>query len=186
MDLKDTKTFENLKAALAGESIARNKYTYFAEAARRDGYEKVAKELEAMAVNEMTHARFWFECINGKPGDVLTNLKIAMQGELEEWNSMYPAFAKQAREEGLEEVAVMFDNVAAIEKTHEERFMKLFLEIKKAEEGGKAADDSKEDTEPEKPKVGYRCVFCGATFPNRPDVCSVCEAIGSFDRVEVK
>lgn len=184
MELKDTQTFKNLKAALAGESMARNKYTYFSQAARHDGADKVADEFEAMAVNEMTHARFWFELVNGKPGDIFENLKNAMAGEMDEWKNMYPEFAKTAREEGFEEIAVMFENVAAIEKTHEERFMKLFLEMKnpdlvKADKGSvSSGGESKK-----KPDEGYRCVFCGATYPDRLDVCPVCKAIGAFDHI---
>ncbi|KMZ54290.1 rubrerythrin family protein [Dorea sp. D27] len=185
MDLKDSKTYENLKTALSGESLARNKYTYFAQAARRDGHEHIAEELEAMAVNEMTHARFWFELIYGKPVDVLTNLQIAMKGEYDEWNSMYPEFAKKAREEGFEDIAVMFEHVASIEKSHEERFMKLFIEAKKSESSADQEPAAPAEEVPSAPEYGYRCVFCGAVFPNRPDVCSVCKAIGSFDHVEV-
>lgn len=185
MDLKDSKTYENLKTALSGESLARNKYTYFAQAARRDGHEHIAEELEAMAVNEMTHARFWFELVFGRPGDVLANLQIAMKGEYDEWNSMYPEFAKKAREEGFEDIAVMFEHVASIEKSHEERFMKLFIEAKKPESNERSKTVTTSEEAPPAPKYGYRCVFCGAVFPERPDVCSVCKAIGSFDHVEV-
>lgn len=190
MELKDTKTLANLKAALAGESMARNKYTYFAQAARQEGLDKVADEFEAMAVNEMTHAKFWFELVHGKPGDVFANLKSAMQGELDEWKSMYPEFAKTAREEGLDDIAVMFDNVASIEKSHEERFMKLFMELKSAEakkEGNSNKAEKSEEAAPKKKAEDeYRCVFCGATFSDRLDVCPVCKAIGAFDLVGTK
>lgn len=186
MELNESKTYENLKAALSGESLARNKYTYFADAARRDGHDHIAAELEAMAVNEMTHARFWFELIYGKPGDVLTNLQAAMKGEYDEWNRMYPEFAKKAREEGFEDIAVMFEHVASIEKSHEERFMKLFIEHKKSINDAAEETAPPEEDNPAAPKYGYRCVFCGAVFPERPDVCSVCKAIGSFDHIEVR
>lgn len=147
MDLKESKTLINLNTAFVGESKARNKYTYFAQAARRDGQEKVARALESMAVNEMTHAKFWFELINGKPEDVLTNLKNVMQDELEEWMNMYPGFAKTAREEGFEDIAIMFEHVAAIEKSHEERFMKLFIEVKN-EENQKESSPKAENIQP--------------------------------------
>ena len=116
MDLKNSKTRENLLKALAGESIARNKYTYFAQAARHSGSEEIADAFEQMAKNEMMHAKFWFEALYGKPGTPGECLMQAAQGEYGEWHDMYPAFARQAREEGLEELAVMFEKVAAIER----------------------------------------------------------------------
>ena len=106
MDIKDTKTAENLRKALAGESIARNKYTYFAQAARASGDEEAAAAFEQMAKNEMMHAKFWFELLYGKPGDTRECLTQAAMGEYSEWHDMYPDFAAQAREEGLEEIAV--------------------------------------------------------------------------------
>ena len=103
MDLKNSKTRENLLKALAGESIARNKYTYFAQAARHSGSEEIADAFEQMAKNEMMHAKFWFEALYGKPGTPGECLMQAAQGEYGEWHDMYPAFARQAREEGLED-----------------------------------------------------------------------------------
>lgn len=176
MGIKDTKTFENLKMALAGESIARNKYTYFAAAARANGNEDIAVAFEEMAKNEMTHARFWFEQIYGKPTSTEECLLKAAQGEYEEWHRMYPEFAKQAREDGLEQLAIMFEHVAAIEKHHEQQFMKLFSNLKQ----GSASVSVEEHEE----KTGYRCQFCGAVFDNRPDVCEVCQAIGAFDFIK--
>ena len=99
MDIKDTKTAENLRKALAGESIARNKYTYFAQAARASGDEEAAAAFEQMAKNEMMHAKFWFELLYGKPGDTRECLTQAAMGEYSEWHDMYPDFAAQAREE---------------------------------------------------------------------------------------
>ena len=101
MEFKNTKTAENLQKALAGESIARNKYTYFAQAARANGDDKVADAFERMAKNEMMHARFWFEQLFGKPTDTKECLMQAAQGEYSEWFQMYPEFARQAREEAL-------------------------------------------------------------------------------------
>ena len=110
MELKDTKTAENLRKALAGESIARNKYTYFAQAARANGDDAVAGAFEQMALNEMMHARFWYEQLFGRPSETKACLLQAAQGEYMEWHSMYPEFARQAREDGLEELAAMFGN----------------------------------------------------------------------------
>lgn len=182
MELKGTKTEQNLKAALAGESIARNKYTYFANQARKEGNEELAAMFERLAVNESTHARFWYTAIHGAIQDSTTNLRIAAAGELEEWSKMYPEFAKTAREEGFEDLAIMFEHVADIEKNHEKQFMETLMKMsaKKPAPAAEAAPVPKAEgikTE----KVGYRCVFCGATFDQRPDVCPVCEAIGSFE-----
>ena len=102
MNLAGTKTAENLQTALAGESIARNKYSYFAQTARSNGDEEVAAAFERMAKNEMMHARFWYEQLFGTPGDTEECLEQAAQGECDEWSRMYPEFARQAREEGLE------------------------------------------------------------------------------------
>ena len=107
MELKHSKTEANLQKALAGESIARNKYTYFAQAARENGQPEIAAAFEQMAQNEMMHAKFWFERLYGKPGDVKECLTQAAQGEYAEWREMYPAFAQQAREEVMEDLGVM-------------------------------------------------------------------------------
>lgn len=177
MSLENTKTAENLRAALAGESIARNKYTYFAQAARDCGNTAVAEAFEQMAKNEMMHAKFWFEQIYGKPSDITECLTQAAQGEYMEWHDMYPGFAQQAREDGLEELAVMFEKVAAIERSHENRFMTLLAELSRTP-ASPAVPATKEKRE------GYRCQFCGAVFDGRPDVCDTCGAIGAFEYVE--
>lgn len=177
MDVKGTKSETNLRAALSGESMARNKYTYFAMAARKEGLEDVAQAFERMAKNEMMHAKFWFEYLYGEPKDTLSNLKNAAQGEFSEWRSMYPSFAKQAREDGLEELAVMFEHVAAIERDHERQFMELCMKLTTGAKGGQQAEMPPAKNE----KPGYRCMFCGATYEERPDVCTVCHAIGSFE-----
>lgn len=195
MGIQNTKTEENLRKALAGESIARNKYTYFAQAARENGDEEVAFAFEQMAKNEMMHARFWFEQLYGKPGDTKTCLLQAARGEYDEWQDMYPSFAKQAREDGLEELATMFERVASIERSHESRFMTLLAKLKKADPAvapsSAPAAEAAEDEEagevvsaPRQKAQGYRCQFCGATFDERPDVCEVCGAIGAFDFVD--
>lgn len=183
MDIKDTKTAENLRKALAGESIARNKYTYFAAAARACGDEEVAAAFEEMAINEMTHAKFWFEQLYGKPTATKDCLIKAAHGEYEEWHNMYPAFAAQARAEGLNELALMFEHVAEIEKNHENRFMTLLAKLCSSDPKKVTTDDHKEPVA-RKQKVGYRCLFCGATFSERHDVCCICGAIGSFEHTE--
>ena len=183
MDIKGTQTAENLRKALAGESIARNKYTYFAMAARANGDEEMAAAFEQMAQNEMMHARFWFELLYGKPTDTVGCLTQAAMGEYSEWHDMYPGFAAQARAEGLEDVAVMFEKVADIERSHENRFMTLLAQLSQiAPEQARAP--ASEESAPRKKKTGYRCQFCGAIFEHRPDVCGTCGAIGSFDYVE--
>lgn len=183
MDLKNTKTAENLRKALAGESIARNKYTYFAAAARACGDEEIAAAFEEMAINEMTHAKFWFEQLYGKPSATKDCLIKAAHGEYEEWHNMYPAFARQAREEGLEELATMFDHVAEIERNHENRFMTMLAKLCSTDPKTVTTEDHKEPVVRVK-KSGYRCQFCGATFENRPDYCRTCGAIGSFEHAE--
>lgn len=187
MGLKNTKTEENLKKALAGESIARNKYSYYAQAARANGDDAVADAFEEMARNEMAHARIWFELLYGKPGDTASCLMKSASGEYEEWYSMYPAFAAQARADGLEEIAQKFEHVAAIERNHDNRFMTLLSNLKKTDPAKStlpAAPGKPEAPATRTKKSGYRCQFCGATFDSRPDVCRVCGAIGAFEYAE--
>lgn len=183
MDIKNTKTAENLRKALAGESIARNKYTYFAMAARANGDEEAAAAFEQMAKNEMMHAKFWFELLYGKPTDTVDCLTQAAMGEYSEWHDMYPGFAAQARAEGLEDVAVMFEKVADIERSHENRFMTLLAKLAQAAPE-QASAPAQEKPAPRQKKTGYRCQFCGAVFEERPDLCDVCQAIGAFELVD--
>ena len=178
MNLKDSKTRENLLKALAGESIARNKYTYFAQAARQSGSEEIGEAFEQMAKNEMMHARFWFEALYGKPGTPGECLMQAAQGEYGEWHDMYPGFARQAREEGLEDLAVMFEKVAAIERSHENRFLTLLAEL------SQKTTRPTPSPAPQEKRQGYRCQFCGAIMEQRPDVCDTCGAIGAFELVD--
>ncbi len=183
MPLKGTKTEENLLKALAGESIARNKYTYYAQVARENGDTHIAEAFEQMAKNEMMHARFWFEALYGKPESTDACLMQAAQGEYGEWHDMYPAFAGQARADGLEELAVMFEKVAAIERSHENRFLTLLA--KRISAGQEApAPQTPAKPAPKEKREGWRCQFCGAVFQKRPDVCGVCKAIGAFEYVE--
>jgi len=124
-ELKGTKTLANLEAAFAGESQARNKYTYFASAAKKEGYEQIASIFEETANNEKEHAKIWFKLIHDGVGSTMENLKAAAEGEHYEWTSMYPEFAKDAKEEGFDRIAKLFEMVAAIEKEHDGRYEKL-------------------------------------------------------------
>lgn len=178
MNIKGTQTEKNLWAAFSGESVARNKYLFFAEQARKEGNNEVADLFERMAQNEGVHGKMLFNRLNGIQ-DSAANLQSAITGEYGEWTSMYPDFAKKAREEGFEEIAMLFDNIAKIEKDHEFRFMTALSKL--------YAKDKAPIEEPRKKErtvtaTGYRCIFCGAVFEERPDVCSVCEAIGSFEK----
>ncbi len=133
MELKGSKTEANLWAAFAGESQARNKYTYYASKAKKDGYEQIAALFEETANNEKEHAKLWFKILNGgEIPDTITNLKDAAAGENYEWTDMYKTMAEEAREEGFDHIAFLFEGVAAIEKEHEERYRKLVENI----EGG--------------------------------------------------
>ena len=126
MELKGSKTEANLMAAFAGESQARNKYTYYASQARKDGYEQIAAIFEETANNEKEHAKMWFkELHGGNIPSTLENLKAAANGENYEWTEMYKEFAEVAREEGFDSIAYLFEEVAKIEKNHEERYLKL-------------------------------------------------------------
>jgi len=139
MELKGSKTEANLWAAFAGESQARNKYTYFASAAKKEGYEQIAAIFKATAKNEKEHAKLWFKQLGGI-GTTAENLKHAAEGEKYEWTEMYAEFAQTAKEEGFTEIARLFTSVAEIEKEHEERYMKLLGNVEnnlvfEAEEG---------------------------------------------------
>lgn len=128
MELKGSKTEQNLWTAFAGESQARNKYTYFASAAKKEGYEQIAAIFEETANNEKEHAKLWFKALN-ELGDTATNLKHAAEGEHYEWTDMYAEFAKVAREEGFLKLAFQFEAVGKIEKTHEERYLALLKNV---------------------------------------------------------
>ncbi len=132
MNLEGTKTAQNLLTAFAGESQARNKYTYFASAARNEGYEQIADFFEMTADNEKAHAKIWFKLLGGI-NNTKENLKAAAGGENSEWTEMYPEFAKTAKEEGLDSIAKLFELVANIEKEHEERFKALLSNIENGE-----------------------------------------------------
>ena len=130
-DLKGSKTEQNLMTAFAGESMARNKYTYFASQAKKDGYVQIAEIFEETAANEKEHAKMWFKLLcGGFIPATMENLAAAAAGENEEWTQMYADFAKVAKEEGFDQIAAWFEGVAAIEKEHEERYLKLLENIK--------------------------------------------------------
>lgn len=162
-NLMGTKTFDNLLAAFAGESQARNKYTYFASKAKKDGYVQIAKIFEETAANEKEHAKIWYKILEGI-ADTKTNLGNAAEGEEYEWTEMYPTFAKEAREEGFEEIAKLFEMVADIEKEHEARYRQLISNI----EGGLVFSRDGDRV--------WQCSNCGHIIvgPAAPDVCPVC------------
>ena len=163
-NLIGTKTFDNLMEAFAGESQARNKYTYFASKARKDGYVQIAKIFEETAANEKEHAKIWYKILGGVH-DTKDNLEIAADGEQYEWQEMYPDFAKTAREEGFADIANLFEMVAAIEKEHEARYRKLIANI----EGGLVFSRDGDRV--------WECGNCGHIVigPAAPDVCPVCD-----------
>lgn len=184
MELKGTRTEKNIKAALAGESIARNKYTYYAAQARKEGHPEVADLFERMAGNESIHAKIWYTNLNGPIKESMENLRSAASGEFKEWSDMYPEFAQVAREEGFEHLAVLFERVAEIEKAHEKQFMEAMVQLSKQMRVASAQAQpvaEEEEEEQFQEKQGYRCIFCGAVYEDRLDVCPVCEAIGSFE-----
>ncbi len=165
MELKGSKTEKNLQKAFAGESQARNKYTYFASQADKEGYKQIAEIFLETANNEKEHAKMWFKALNGgKVDSTLENLLAAAAGENEEWTSMYKEMAEDARAEGFESLAVAFEGVAAIEKRHEERYRKLAEAVKNATVYKKTE------------KVVWICRNCGHIHvgDTAPMVCPVC------------
>jgi len=165
-DLKGTKTEQNLMYAFAGESQARNKYTYFASKAKKEGYEQIAAIFEETAGNEKEHAKIWFKLLcGGEVPDTAANLKAAAAGEHEEWTEMYARMAKEAKEEGFDKIAYLFSAVADVEKEHEERYLAL---LKNVEEN--AVFSKKE-------KSVWICRNCGylADAANAPSLCPVCD-----------
>lgn len=163
-DLKGSKTLANLMAAFAGESQAYTKYTYYASKARKDGYVQIAEIFEETAGNEKEHAKLWFKLIHGGIGKTLDNLEDAAAGENYEWTDMYAGFAKVAREEGFDSIAKLFDGVAAVEKQHEARYLKLAGNIKEGIVFSKDGD------------AVWQCINCGHIEIGKkaPDVCPVC------------
>lgn len=176
-DLKGTKTEANLMAAFAGESEARNKYTYYASKARKDGYVQIAQLFEETAANEKEHAKIWFKLLHGGSiASTLENLKDGAEGENYEWSEMYPTFAKEAREEGFDEIADLFEGVAAIEKEHEARYKKLLANVENGLVFSKEGD------------VIWECGNCGhiCIGQKAPEVCPVCKHPQSYFRVKAE
>lgn len=177
MELKGSKTEANLMAAFAGESQARNKYTYYASKAKKEGYEQIAAIFEETANNEKEHAKLWFKALhNGDVPDTLTNLKDAASGENFEWTDMYKEFAETAKEEGFNDIARLFQQVGEIEKHHEERYLKLVenmgneLVFKRGEE-----------------KV-WICRNCGHITVGKvaPTICPVCKHPQSYMEIKAE
>ncbi|MEE0699372.1 MAG: rubrerythrin family protein [Bacilli bacterium] len=177
MELKGSKTEKNLMEAFAGESQARNKYTYFASKAKKDGYEQIADIFQKTADNEKEHAKIWFKLLNGgEIGSTEENLKAAAAGENYEWTDMYAKFAKEAKEEGFDHIAYLFEEVAKIEKEHEERYVTLLgnvednLVFKKGEE------------------TVWICRNCGHVYVGKeaPKVCPVCVHPQSYFEMRAK
>ena len=175
MELKGTKTEQNLRTAFSGESEARNKYTYFASVAKKEGYEQIAALFLKTAENEKEHAKLWFKALQGI-GDTKANLESAAAGENYEWTEMYAQFAKDAEEEGFTELAAQFKMVAAIEKSHEERYRALLnnVELQKVFEKADA--------------VIWECRNCGHLVIGKkaPEICPTCKHPKSYFEVHAE
>ncbi len=175
MELKGTKTEKNLWAAFAGESQARNKYTYFASVAKKEGYEQISAIFQKTADNEKEHAKMWFKEL-GELGDTAKNLLAAAEGENYEWTDMYATFAKEAEEEGFTALAAKFRMVAAIEKSHEERYRALLNNVEM-----QAVFAKSEETM-------WECRNCGHLVIGKkaPEVCPVCAHPKSYFEVRAE
>ncbi len=174
--LKGTKTEKNLMTAFAGESEARNKYTYYASKAKKDGYVQIAALFEETANNEKEHAKLWYKLLHGGIGSTAENLLDAALGEHYEWTEMYATFAKEAREEGFETIAKLFEGVAAIEKEHEERYRKLLENVQGDLVFSKDGD------------VIWQCINCGHIYVGQkaPELCPVCAHPQSYFQVKAE
>ena len=176
-ELKGSKTEQNLMTAFAGESQARNKYTYFASKAKKDGYVQIAKIFEETANNEKEHAKLWFKLLcGGEIPDTAENLAAAAEGENYEWTDMYKEFAAVAKEEGFDRIAYLFSAVGEIEKAHEERYRKLLANVKDGLVFSKDGDTI------------WECANCGHICVGKkaPEVCPVCAHPKSFFAVRAE
>lgn len=175
-ELKGSRTEANLMAAFAGESQARNKYTYYASKAKKEGYNQIAAIFEETAANEKEHAKMWFKLVHGGIGSTAENLKDAAAGENYEWTDMYAQFAKEAREEGFDHIAELFEGVAKIEKEHEERYRKLVANLEKGEVFRKPDI------------VVWQCANCGHIHvaAEAPEVCPVCSHPKAYFQVKAE
>ena len=173
-NLKGTKTEANLMTAFTGESMARNKYTYYAAKAKEEGYEQIANIFLETARNEMEHAKLWYKFLHeGEIADTMTNLRDAAAGENDEWTDMYASFAKDAEEEGFKELASKFRMVAEIEKHHEERYLKLLHNVEMQQVFEKAEETM------------WECRNCGHLVIGKkaPQICPVCAHPQSYFEV---
>lgn len=175
-ELKGTKTEANLKAAFAGESEARNKYTYYASKAKKEGYEQIAALFLETANNEKEHAKIWFKLLHDGIGDTAENLKDAAAGENYEWTDMYAKFAKEAKEEGFDHIAYLFEAVGKIEKAHEARYLAL---LKNVEEGLVFSRDG---------DMVWQCANCGHIVVGKkaPEVCPVCSHPKAYFQIKAE
>ncbi len=175
MELKGSKTEQNLRTAFAGESQARNKYTYFASKAKKEGFVQIANIFTETADNEKEHAKIWFKLLGGI-GTTAENLLAAAEGENYEWTDMYATFAKEAREEGFEDIAKLFEGVGAIEKEHEERYRKLLANV----EGGLVFSKDGD--------MIWQCSNCGHIVIGKqaPEVCPVCAHPQAYFQVKAE
>ena len=165
MEFKESKTYANLLTAFAGESEARNKYTFYAAKAKQDGYVHIQKVFEETANNEKEHAEIWFKLLqNGEPGATEDNLNAAAAGEHYEWSDMYASFAETAKAEGYDRIAFLFQGVASIEREHENRFLKYEAQVKEQTVFKKTE------------KTVWKCANCGYEYTGEgaPEVCPVC------------
>ena len=177
MELKGSKTEENLMAAFAGESKARNKYTYYASKAKKEGYVQIGSIFEETAENEKEHAKIWFKLLNGGTiKDTLDNLLDAAEGANYEWTDMYAGFAKDAREEGFLDIAALFEGVAKIEKEHEERYRKLLKNIKEEFVFSRDGD------------AIWECSNCGHVVIGKkaPEICAVCKHSQAYFQIKAE
>ena len=175
MELKGSQTEKNLWEAFAGESMARNKYDYFASAAKKEGYEQIAGIFQETSLNEKEHAKLWLKALGGyekgdTPGDTRKNLIAAAAGENYEWTEMYKTFAETARQEGFKEIALEFENVAKVEREHEARYLKLVARLEADQEWELESDTL------------WRCRNCGFVYEGRkaPKLCPACKHPQNF------
>lgn len=176
-ELKGTKTEQNLMTAFAGESQARNKYSYFASKAKKEGYVQIANIFEETANNEKEHAKMWFKLLEGGAiRSTIENLQAAAEGENYEWTDMYATFAKEAREEGFDDIAEKFEGVGAIEKEHEARYLKLLDNVKKEIVFSRDGDTI------------WQCANCGHICIGKkaPDVCPVCDHPQAYFQIKAE
>lgn len=175
-ELKGSRTESNLFAAFAGESQARNKYTYYASKAKKEGYEQIAALFEETANNEKEHAKIWFKLLHDGVQDTLSNLQDAAEGENYEWTDMYVTFAQEAKEEGFTQIANLFEEVAKIERAHEERYRKLIENI----EGGLVFSKDGD--------MIWQCINCGHVVigKNAPEVCPVCNHPKAYFQIKAE